>query len=130
MALINSRCAMALAALAMAATPVCAAQAETLAELDAMSDTSVNEEAGVTQAQSQQARGELLEAIATLERVLADNPKSASARLLHALYLCQIDDPEGGRVELGKLDAKLYTDAIMAEVRGQCTGAQGGGGGG
>src|SRR5678815_1317337 len=49
--------------------------AETLAELDALSDRSVDEAAGIAAANEQAGRGAYLEALATLERVLAVHPK-------------------------------------------------------
>jgi len=96
------------------------AQAETIEELDVLSDRSVDEQSGLALAHEQAARGEFLEALATLERTLAENPKSASARLLHAFFLCKVDDRTGGAVEIGKLKEKKYAEADMAAVRAQC----------
>ena len=50
--------------------------AETLDQLDAMSDRSANEQAGIAAAKAQAGSGGYLEALATLERVLAAHPKS------------------------------------------------------
>ncbi|MGB5485267.1 hypothetical protein [Parasphingorhabdus sp.] len=108
------------AGLVLSAQPVAAVHAETLPELDAMAEVAVDEEQGIAYAQQQSERGEFLEAIATLERVLALHPKSDSARLLHAVYLCKIDDQLGGAVELGKLKAKNYTDELWADVMKLC----------
>jgi Flp pilus assembly protein TadD len=94
--------------------------AETLDELDALSDLSLDEQAGIAAAQDQAGRGEYLEALATLERVLAVHPKSPEARMIHALYLCQIDDRRGGLVEIGKLDKKSYEADLLAEARAHC----------
>ncbi len=107
-------------ALFVVAQPIAAVYAETLPELDVMAEVAVDEEKGISYAQEQSARGEFLEAIATLERVLALHPKSDSARLLHAVNLCQIDDQLGGAVELGKLKAKNYTDELWADVMKLC----------
>ena len=96
--------------------------AETLEELDALSDASVDEAAGIAAAQEQAGRGEYLEALATLERVLAVHPKSAEARLIHATYLCAIDDKRGGLVEIGKLKKKPYGEQRLAEARAMCGG--------
>src|SRR5688572_21194691 len=82
--------------------------AETLEELDALSDLSANEEAGIAAASEQAGRGEYLEALATLERVLAVHPKSRAARLIHAIYLCRVDDRRGGLVEIDRLKEKHY----------------------
>ncbi|WP_284124969.1 hypothetical protein [Parerythrobacter aestuarii] len=101
-------------------------QAETLEELDAISDISANEEAGIQAARDQADRGELLDALATLERVLAEYPKSREARLIHAIYLCRIDDVQGGLVEIGKLKTKDYGKDLLAEARAMCRQGQGG----
>jgi len=96
--------------------------AETLEELDALSDVAVDEAAGIAAAQEQAGRGAYLEALATLERVLAVHPKSAEARLIHAQYLCAIDDKRGGLVELGKLKKKQVGERRLAEARAMCGG--------
>jgi hypothetical protein len=95
-------------------------RAETLEELDALSDVAVDEAGGIAAAQEQAGRGEYLEALATLERVLAVHPKSAEARLIHAQYLCAIDDKRGGLVEIGKLKKKPYGERRLAEARAMC----------
>jgi hypothetical protein len=94
--------------------------AETLDELDALSDQSADEEAGINAASEQAGRGEYLEALATLERVLAVHPKSRAARLIHAVYLCRIDDRRGGLVELDRLKEKHYERQQLAEARAIC----------
>ncbi|MXO90468.1 outer membrane protein assembly factor BamD [Pontixanthobacter aquaemixtae] len=101
------------------------AAAQTLEELDTMSDVSESEEAGIAFAQEQAGRGEFLEAIATLERVLANHPKSQSARLLHAIFLCRIDDRPGGTVELSKLKEKHFTPELWARAAAICAAPQG-----
>lgn len=108
--------------------PACAAlsplslRAETLEELDALSDLSADERAGIAAAKDQAGRGEYLEALATLERVLAVHPKSHEARLIHAIYLCEIDDRRGGLVEIDKLKEKHYGKQLLAEARARCGG--------
>ncbi len=106
--------------LALAAMTAFPAGAETLEELDALSDLSVDERGGIAAARDQAGRGEYLEALATLERVLAVHPKSREARLIHAVYLCQIDDKRGGLVEIGKLKEKHYTRQLLDEARAMC----------
>lgn len=108
---------------ALACAPV---SAETLAELDALSDLSADEAAGIAAAREQAGRGEYLEALAMLERVLAAHPKSRDARLIHAVYLCEIDDRRGGLVEIDRLKEKNYGRQLLAEARARC--APGGGG--
>jgi len=94
--------------------------AETLEELDALSDVSADEAAGIAAARAQAARGEWLEALATLERVLAVHPESRDARLIHAVYLCQVDDKRGGLVEIDKLKEKHYGEGLLDEARAMC----------
>ncbi|HAU22646.1 MAG TPA: hypothetical protein DCS24_08665 [Erythrobacter sp.] len=94
--------------------------AETFEELDLLSDASADEETGIQLAQEQAARGELLEALATLERVLATEPKAHDARLLQAYYLCMVDDIRGGKVALSKLKKKRYEEEDLNVVYAQC----------
>lgn len=94
--------------------------AETLEELDALSDASTDEATGIAEAKEQAGRGEYLDALATLERVLAVHPRSYEALLIHALYLCEIDDPQGGLVELGKLKKKYYAKHVLSDARAHC----------
>ena len=102
------------------------AHAETLDELDALSDLSVEEAGGIAAAREQAGRGEYLEALATLERVLAAHPTSREARLIHGVYLCEIDDRRGGQVELDRLKKKHYADGVLAEARARCASGAGG----
>ncbi len=75
--------------LLLAALP---AAAHSVEELDALTAASQAEQAGTALAQQQAAQGQWLEALATLDRVLAVNPRSQGSRLLHALYLCEVGD--------------------------------------
>lgn len=122
----DPRAAMAAILIAGLAATALPARAETVEDLDVLSDRSVDEQSGLALAQEQANRGEFLEAISTLERTLAENPKSESARLLHAYFLCKVDDRTGGAVEIGKLKAKKYAKADMDAVRAQCGMAAGG----
>lgn len=98
--------------------------AETLDELDALSDLSADEASGIAAAREQAGRGEYLEALATLERVLAVHPKSREARLIHGVYLCKIDDRRGGLVEIGKLKKKHYGEQLLIDARAICARAE------
>jgi len=110
---------MALAWGCLAAAPL---GAETLDQLDALSDLSTDEAAGINAASELAGRGQYLEALATLERVLAVHPKSRAARLIHAVYLCRIDDRRGGLVEIDQLKEKHYDRQQLAEARAICGG--------
>lgn len=103
-----------------ATIPVLPLGAETLEELDALSDATSDAENGIQMARDQAARGEHLEALATIERVLAENPKSREARLIHAIYLCNIDDVQGGLVEISRLKKKEYGKDLLNEARELC----------
>lgn len=102
------------------------ASAETLDELDALSDLSTDEAAGINAAREQAGRGEYLEALATLERVLALFPESADARLIHAVYLCEVDDRQGGLVEISKLETRRYQEQLLVSARAVCENGWGG----
>ena len=94
--------------------------AETLAELDALSDAAQDERGAISAAQDLAADGAYLEALATLERMLAVHPKSPEGRLLHALYLCRVDDQRGGQVEIGKLKDREFGSQTLADARAAC----------
>lgn len=103
--------------------------AQSVEELDALVTASQEEEAGTALAQTQAARGEWLEALATLDRVLAVNPRSQGSRLLHALYLCEVDDKQGGLLELSRLrprelaERRRDGEAILANAEARCRAA-------
>lgn len=94
--------------------------AQSLAELDALSDLSAEEASGIALAREQTARGELLEALATLERVLALYPESDEARMNHAMLLCWADDPQGAAVEFERLDEDDYASGALQQAREDC----------
>ncbi len=114
----NIHIAACLSVIAMLSAP---ASAQSLAELDRLSDLTANEETGVAAAQEQAGRGAYLEALSTLERVMAAFPESVSARLLHAVYLCRIDDRQGGLVEISQMDEDLFGAANIADARDRCS---------
>jgi len=117
-----------LATLVAAALPA-PALAQSNAELERLAMASQDETSGTALAEQQAAAGAWLEALATLERVLAVNPRSQGARLLHALYLCEVDDHQGGRVELAALRPRDLArrrrdgEAILANAQTRCEAA-------
>ena len=111
----------AFAAIAIAASMPLAAQ--TLEDLDVVADQSADEQSGIEAARLQIERGELLEALATLERVLTQFPKSAEARFNHALLLCWIDDPQGAEVEFGRLEEEDYAEGALDQAIANCRAA-------
>jgi hypothetical protein len=94
--------------------------AQSLEELDRLSDISEDEESGIRAAREQAERGAFLEALATLERVMAVHPRSTNARILHAYYLCAIDDLQGGMVEIDNMDEDDFGRENLAELRQRC----------
>ena len=96
------------------------ANAETPEELDALAQRSADEQTGIALAREQGERGEFLEALATLERVLAVHPKSREARLAHAILLCRVDDLRGGQVEIAKLKESHYSAEAFTNARATC----------
>jgi hypothetical protein len=106
----------AVAALSFAAP----ASADTIETLDQLAIETLDEARGIALARQQAERGEWLDALATLERVLAYFPKSAQARLLHAVYLCRVDDRLGAAVEIEALRQRDYSPAQWEEALAEC----------
>ena len=99
---------------------LCAApsSAETIAELEALSRGSATPGAGIALARRQMGRGELTDALATLERVLINHPQARDAQLLRAGVLCQLDDRGGSTAEFGQLRGRgLSERALDASIR-------------
>lgn len=119
MALSTVRAFLSIAVLA-SSTPVVAQSFE---DIDAMSDQTVDEASGIAAALQQTARGDLLEALATLERVLALHPDSNEARFNHAMLLCWVDDPQGAEVEFERLDEDDYAPGELQQARDNCVSA-------
>lgn len=111
-----------LAGMAVAGSP---AQAATAAELDVLARATAQPASGVALARKQIAAGDLLEALATLERVIINHPESNEARLLHAGVMCRIDDRRGAMVELDGLRGRVIPDALWNEANTACSGRQG-----
>jgi tetratricopeptide (TPR) repeat protein len=101
------------------------ASSQTLVQLDALSDETADEKTGIALASKQTERGELLEALATIERVLARFPGSAEARFNHAMLLCSIGDPQGALIEFDRLKDKDYPVAALKQAIANCRIADG-----
>lgn len=123
----------ALAALALAGTllvaaPVRAQQAQALAVapadgvagLDALSYATDNPETGIALASNEAAAGDLLDALATLERVLLNHPGNDAAQIFHASLLCRLDDFHGAELEFEKLRGRNVTATALAQARKPC----------
>lgn len=99
------------------------APAETLAQLDALSQAAQSESAGIALARKQANAGDLLDALATLERIIINMPESAlEARLYHAALLCRVDDRRGALIEMDGLRGHDLDPALREEARAACSG--------
>jgi hypothetical protein len=96
------------------------AQADTLAEIDALSKATDKPASGIALARRQIEQDELLEAAASLERVLMRYPDNLEARLLHAGLLCRIDDRRGAILEFDLVRGLEVSDEVLAEARRPC----------
>lgn len=96
------------------------ASSQTLEQLDVLSDETADEQAGIALALAQTERGKLLEALATLERVLTLFPGSAEARFNHAALLCRVGDPQGALIEFDRLKEKDYPHAALKQAIANC----------
>jgi len=105
------------AASVLAAAGPAMAQADPTAELDALSQEWVQAGPGVALVRRQIGAGDLMAAVATLERVLMGD--ADAALLLHASLLCRLDDRDGARAELVALDLPVPA-AAWAEVTAAC----------
>lgn len=103
--------------------------AQSLEDLDQLVQGSVKPADGLALARSQTSSGGLLDALATLDRVLAVDPKHKQARLLHASLLCRIDDRDGAAVEFARLRSKDYKKADWSAALAPCAAATTGQGG-
>lgn len=97
-----------------------AAQADPIAEIDALIGKSSEPRSGIALARTQVADGELTGATATLERVLMNNPEADDALLLHASLLCRLDDKAGARAEVAEMGAAAISGSGWAEVTRAC----------
>lgn len=100
------------------------AGAETAAQLDAASQATDKAPAGIALARRQIASDELLDAMATLERVMMNNPANLEARALHAGLLCRIDDRRGAVLEFDLIRGLPVPPATLAEARHACQGGR------
>lgn len=95
------------------------AQNDPLRELDSLAQTTADPGAGMVLAHQQVARGDLIGAVATTERIIALHPESDDALLFHASLLCRLDDREGARAELAELQGIRIT-GDWAPVNAAC----------
>lgn len=106
-----------LGALLLAAAAPAAAQT---AALDPLVTATQTPAAGMALARRQIAAGDLLQALATLERLILADPANDRARLLHAGLLCKLDDRQGSLIEFDQLRGHNFTKAEWAEATASC----------
>jgi Flp pilus assembly protein TadD len=109
-------------ALACGAGPLAAA---TPAELDALVKATAQPATGIALARRQRGSGDMLDALATLERVIINSPQSNEARLLHAALLCRLDDHRGANVEFDTLRERQIPDRLWEEADAACAQGKG-----
>jgi hypothetical protein len=109
---------LAAACLSLAGAP---AQAEPIAELEALSRGTATPAAGIALARKQMNGSDLLGALATLERVLISHPEAEEALLLHASLLCRLDDREGAVIELDELRGRPFPDRLWNDATAPCS---------
>lgn len=78
-------------------------------------------------AQQQADAGQLLEALASAERARFLDPKLKQARLMHAVLLCRIDDPQGAAIEWNALDKGDFKKKSWKSAKASCPALFGGG---
>jgi hypothetical protein len=100
-----------------------AAQAQDAAALDALVDGAETPTGAVTLARQQAESGDLTGAASTLERALLRNQNAHDLRLFYAGLLCQLDDPQGARVEVSKLDKQTISDSDWDATNAACGGS-------
>ena len=115
---VSAACLLVLGGLALCASP---ALAETPAQLDALSKATDQPGPGIALARKQIASGDLLDALATLERVIINHPDNEEARLLHAGVTCSIDDKRGALVELDLLRNRDFSDSLWQKSTSDCS---------
>lgn len=94
--------------------------AQTLEALDQLVTASAKPKDGLALARSQAGAAAWLDALATLDRVLAADPKHKQGRLLRASILCRLDDRDGAKVEFARLKSSAYKKAEWAEATAPC----------
>ena len=110
----------ALALMAASAVLSQPATAQSMEALDQLILASTKPADGMVLARSQAGSGALLDALATLERILLSDPANKPARLLHASILCRVDDREGASVEFARLKSKDFKKPEWAAARAPC----------
>jgi hypothetical protein len=113
----------ALAVGAVWSVPAVHAQEADEAAVDALIDGSASPDKAIATARIQAQSGDLTGASATLERALLADQNANDVRIFYASLLCQLDDPQGARVELTKLERQKFDEQGWSEMNAACGGA-------
>lgn len=105
--------------LALASAPALA-QDDPAAELDFLSRETTTSAGGLALASNLSVSGDLLGALAALDRVLMLEPAAKPALLLRASLLCRIDDKTGGSAQLARLSKRDFAKGDWNQVTSQC----------
>lgn len=96
------------------------ASAQSLEALDQLILASAKPADAMALARLQAGSGALLDALATLERVLLTDAANKPASLLHASILCRIDDRDGAAAEFARLKPKDFKKPEWTAARAPC----------
>jgi len=103
--------------------PIAAAAAprsDEAAGLDLVSRATQSVDSGLALARDQTNAGELLGAMATLERLLINHPEADQVQLMHASLLCRLDDRHGASVEFEALRRRDFSDRAWMDAIAPC----------
>lgn len=104
----------------VATTSASPASAESAEALESASRATDDTATGLALARSQIESDELLEAMATLERIMMNDPENLEARALHAGLFCRIDDRRGAIMEFDLLRGLDVPQTVATEARQPC----------
>lgn len=110
-------CLFVIAALLGASPP---ALADTPAQLDRQLRATAKVPSGLGLVRQQMAGGDLVGALAAVERVIILDPLNAEARLLHASLLCRLDDRPGSRTEFDPMRGYDVPETMWREETSHC----------
>jgi hypothetical protein len=115
--------ALGLAAGGLWSAPAVQAQEAGEAEVDALITASASPASAIAAARNQAQAGDVSGAAATLERAMLNDPNANDVRLYYAGLLCQLDDVQGARIELTKLNGQMISDQDWNATNNVCGGA-------
>ena len=99
------------------------ASADPAVALDGLSRATDKVETGMAAAEKLWVAGDVLAALAALERLMIAYPEAHGALLQHASLLCRLDDRDGAKVEFDELDRREFPDRVWAGATAPCGGS-------